>query len=288
MKQTMNKFNWKTQSGETIAELKNHALVFDTAQKEDIYFGQEGNLKKSDNFKMVVNQRTSRDIVAVSNEYNLLQHKDVINSVADALTNLNIQGTCKSTGYGNRVFVDICFPSVKFDIRQGEQFIGGMRIINSYDTTTGIMVLPQLMRVACNNGMVLSSVWVDSINIRHTSKLVHEFEAHVPRLIESMVKGCPAFAEMVENSIKDSVEWEIMEQILPSIIKQEKYRKLIAERLIADHQDGSKYTRWELYNAITNLCSHRDQLRPTIENSMQNIAEKLLVTPLLTVQPNSI
>jgi hypothetical protein len=271
------RFGWRNQKGSSIAELKNHALSFDKATKEEIFFGSE--MKKSEKFQMVVNSTTQKDVVAVSKDYNLLNHADVINAVSDALLNLNINGRCSSTSYGNKMFVDIQFPDIEFDMKVGENFLGGMRIINSYDKTTGIMVLPQLTRVACSNGMVFSSAWVDSINIRHTSKLVHEFEKEVPRLIKSMVDGCDKFKAMVEKSMIDSVEWELLTKILPALVKQEKYREAIADRLRQDHPDGSAYSRWELYNSVTFVCSHDQQLRPTIEHSLQGIAERILVTP---------
>lgn len=274
------RFMWHRKQGLSLAELKNASMAFDTASKEKLYFEVDGQQKLSENFRAMVNNSTKQMITAVSDDYNLLQHKQVSDAVADALLNLNIAAKCSPVNYNNKMFVDITFPNVKFDMVKGEQFIGGIRIINSYDKSTGVMVLPQLMRVACNNGMVLATVWVDSINVRHTSKLVKEFESLIPKMIASMVEGCPKFALMVEDCIGDSIEWETLTKILPELVKQDKWRDAIAERLKIDHPDGSAYTRWELYNAITHICSHEQQLRPTIEQALQNIAEKVLVTPL--------
>jgi hypothetical protein len=277
------KMNWSKKGGLSIAMLKNAALDFDSARKEQIYYGKEGDLKLSKRQVMVVNDRTNTDVVAVSDDYNIIQHKDAVDAVSDALLNLNIEGLCAAAEMGNKIFVDIIFPKVEFDMKAGESFIGGMRIINSYDKTTGIMVLPQLMRVKCSNGMILSTVWIDSINVRHTSKLALEFEKQVPKLIKSMADGCDKFRLMLENCIGDSVEWLYLEKLLPVIVKQEKYRIAIVEHLKRDHTDGSAYTRWELYNAITYLCSHEQQLRPSVENQLQKVAEKLLVTPLASI-----
>jgi hypothetical protein len=274
------RFMWNRKQGLTLAELKNASMAFDTASKEKLYFEVDGQQKLSENFRAMVNNSTKQMITAVSDDYNLLQHKQVSDAVADALLNLNITAKCSPVNYNNKMFVDITFPEVQFDMQRGEQFIGGVRIINSYDKSTGIMVLPQLMRVACNNGMVLATVWVDSINVRHTSKLVKEFESLIPKMIDSMVNGCDKFRAMVENCIGDSIEWETLTKILPELVKQDKWREAIADRLKRDHQDGSGYSRWELYNAITSVCTHEQQLRPTVEQALQNIAERVLVTPL--------
>lgn len=273
----LNKVRWSKFDGMTIAELKNHARAFDTATKKEIFYGEEK--KQSESFQMVVNEITQKEVVAVSKDYNLLQHADVINAVSDALLNLNIKGVCHAASYGNRMYANIIFNDVKFEAQGEEQFLCGVRILNSYDKTTGIMVLPQIMRVICSNGLVLNKGWVNGINIRHTSRLVNQFEEQIPQLLNQMVEHSKEFALMVDKCIGDSIEWEIVEKIMPVLIKQDKYRKAIADRLKQDHPDGSAYTRWELLNAITHLCTHDKQLRPTIEHQLQGIAEKVLMTP---------
>jgi len=101
--------------------------------------------------------------------------------------------------------------------------------------------------------------------------------------------------------MQDSIEWNTACKILEKLFGQVKHREEILKRLgIAlievkdkktkkktvsytwnnEQEKKAKFTRWEIYNAVTNYLTHGEQITPHIENLFHKKAEKLLTTPL--------
>jgi len=264
-----------------MAELKNAAMSFDTAILEDVRKGS--NTEPEKNFRAVTNVNTGKTAAMVSDRYNLVQHKDVVESVADALVNLNIKADAMVRNDGNRVFVDISFPDSKLYVENvGEEFFCGIRVINSYNKTTGIMVLPRLVRLSCTNGMVVNVGWIKEFNITHTQKLAENFSNTIQVMIRDMAEGNEKFKAMINGCIGDSIEWELMDKILNKLVdNRNKHYEAIKLKL----EGKVNPTRWDLYNAFTDYATHGEQIKPSIENWLQNKAQKLLVTPLVELVP---
>ena len=168
-------------------------------------------------------------------------------------------------------------------MKKGEEFFVGIRVINSYNKQTGIVIAPRLVRLACTNGMVVDTVWTKSFVITHVSKLAENFANIIPEMIAEMVGHNDHFKALVEASIEDSVEWEVTQRIIQGLIKTEKHRDSILSILEELHQKN--YTRWDIYNAVTNYCSHVGQLTPMVERLLQNKAQELLTSTLKELTP---
>lgn len=269
--------------GSSLAELRNEALLLDTAEVRPIMVSPYNAEEKG--FKAIWNNEQEQVATIVSDRYNLVQHRQVIHSVIDAISGLNLKATGQIGNAGNRVFVDINFTDSKLYAQQGEEFIAGVRIINSYNCTTGIMVLPHLMRLACSNGMVVNVRWVQAFNIRHTEKLAKDFQATIEKMIKDMVNGNEKLKALINDCIKDSIEWQSMVKILAKLLTgREKHIEAIKAIMTAKGTE-KPLTRWDLYNAFTDYATHGQQLRPNVENWLQNKAQKLLITPLAQLMP---
>jgi len=262
-----------------MAELKNHAMRLDTAKEIAPLFTPEA--KRIEGFKAIWNTGKDKIATIVSDRYNLVQHKTVIDAVADAISNLNISANANVRDSGNKVFVDIEFDQAKLYIDENEEFIGGIRIINSYDKSTGIIVAPRLLRLACMNGMVVDKGFVSGYQIKHTTKLTEDFEGIISSMIKDMINSNEKLKAMVNDCIGDSIEWELMDRILNSLSGGKKHFEALKEILVKVENP----TRWDLYNSFTSYATHDAQLRPAVEQRLQKIAQKVLVTHSQVLDP---
>lgn len=277
-----------------IAELKNASLSFDTAELRNITV--EGKSTPEEDKFAVYN--IEQDCVAsiVSDRYNLVQHKQVSDAVVETISNLNLKADAKVKESKNRLFVDLSFNDktlslpTKESVRAGihkkdEEFVVGLRIINSYDKTTGIAVLPRLVRVACNNGMIVdigAKAYVKSFTIYHTNKLTEAFNDVIQKMIHEMVESIPKLKLLVDSCMEDSIEYQTMKKIIAGLVANRD--KHITEILLNLEKEG-KVSRWSLYNAFTNYATHGKQLKPSIEEWLQNKAQTILTTPLIQLVP---
>jgi len=259
-----------------LTELRNHAMRFDRAvEKKPLYFD---NSKEIKGWKAIYNMDKKKVATLTSDRYNLVQHSKVVQSVVDAVMNLNINADARVRDGGNRVFVDLTFKDHKIPIKVGEEFMAGIRIINSYDKTTGIIVAPRYLRMVCSNGMVVNRI-ISGYAVKHSKKMTKDFESTVARLLKKMIEQEETLRNLVEDCIADSIEWELMERILVSLANSKKHIDKIRELL------PENPTRWSLYNAFTEYATHDAQLRPNVEQMLQGKAQKILVTPLVELVP---
>ena len=267
-----------------LGELKAQAVGLDRAELIEISLPERTNAKNVDNFKAVVNMSTEKVATVVSKKYKLVQHKEVIDSVVEALANLNISCNSDIKNSRNRVFVDIEFSDTKLYVNEGETFVAGVRVINSFDKTTGIGVLPRLVRLACSNGMVVHQAWLKGFHISHSQKFAKDFEGTVQVMLQNMINNNDRLKAMVNDCIVDSVEWELMEKILEGLVPRKKHFEALKELLLKQGHD--LLTRWDLYNAFTTYATHGEQIKPSVDQWLQGKAQKILTTELLALVPS--
>ena len=262
--------------------------TLDVAQEREVFIpSSSGDLKRANDYKAIWNMNTNTLGCIASKKYNIIQHKDVVKSIFTALDNLNIQYVKELKVDGHRIFLDIKFPDAKLLVKeQGEEFIGGLRLINSYDKTTGLLILPRLDRLACLNGMIVSK-FLPGYSIRHNQKMVENFQGIIEKSLNEMINSCDIFKALINNCLADSVEWEIAEIVLLNLLRRKKHTELILQRLEGNGKN-SKVTRWDIYNAITSYATHGEQLKPNVESWLQNKAQLLLQTQLSNLSDKNI
>ena len=284
-----------------VSEVKEATLHLDIAQLMPIKVDDGGILKDVTNFVGVYNVSKGKFCAAVVPYYNLVGHKQYFDSFAEALERLNIEFKMTLKSAGHKAFADIEFEgrNLKFT-KLNEEFTTGIRLVNSYDKSTGIFVIPRYTRLACTNGMVLSRS-EKTLSIKHHSKIVQEIEAFVERKLNNIITENEDLKNWVSESIADSIEWEYACNIVGKLFTQIKHREQVLKRLdisvvvtkdkktkkqsveyVWDDEkvQKKKLTRWEIYNAITQYITHGEQITPFIENIFNKKAEKMLITPL--------
>ena len=223
----------KNQDFKTITEVEN----LDVAESRKVLIPSTSGEKlvEADRYQAVWNlSRNSLGCIA-SKDYHIIQHKEVVVSLFNAIKGLNIKYDFNMKAQGHRVFLDISFPDTKLLVQtkglvKGEEFIGGIRLINSYDKTTGLLILPRLCRVACANGMIVDS-FIKGYSIRHNQKLIESFSSVIEIALADMVNSCDKLQAVVNDCIGDSTEWEYVEIILKNLIHHKKHFLQILENL---------------------------------------------------------
>jgi len=200
---------------------------------------------------------------------------------------------------GNRAFADIEFigRNLKYD-KLGEEFTTGIRLVNSYDKSTGLYAAPRFTRLACSNGMILSR-HEKIVSVKHHSKIVREMEGFIEVRLNEIISMDAELNKWVSSSMKDSIEWHTACMILEKLYKQIKHREEILKRLeiscviiedkkskkksvsyLIENKKKKQFTMWETYNAITNYLTNGEHITPHIEQLFHKNAERLLTTPL--------
>ena len=262
-------------------ELSQHQ--FDSAELRQVFVADAaGAPQQSKHHKAVYNINKGQIAAVVSDRYKLVQHREMVRAVSAAITDLNINAAAEVKEANNRLFVDIEFADSKLYVDKGEEFIAGLRIINSYDKSTGITVTPRLKRLVCLNGMVIQTGFVREYSITHIKSLREDFSAVVEKMLNAMINNNDKLKAMVNDCIGDSIEWELLDKILSRLCwHTTKHIDAIKKKLA----EIEKPTRWDVYNAFTNYATHGQHIKPNVEAELQKRANKLLVTPLQLLVP---
>jgi len=284
----------------SLAEVKKATDSLCKAHEVPIQINDGGVIKEVKNFKGIYNVTHGEFCAAVVPYYNLVSHKEYFDSFAEAMSRLGMKYTMTLKQSGNRAFADIDFQgrNIKFD-KLNEEFATGVRLINSYDKTTGLSVIPKFTRLACTNGMILTRS-EKTLSIKHHAKILAEIGSFVETRLASIIAKDNELQSWVSDSMKDSAEWLMCCRVLEKLFEQPKHLEEILKRLEIDliyvkdkkskkpmysylwksgAKKKEKLNRWQLYNAVTNYLTYGEQITPHIENLFQRQAEKLLTTP---------
>lgn len=252
--------------------------VFDSATERQIFVNGVDQPK----YKAIWNETRGHVSAIASNKYNLVAHQDVFNAVKDALANLNLNTSVKIRDGGDRMQADVVFEGRDIEVAKGEVFAGGFRLINSYNKTTGVIIQPCLVRLACLNGMVASEIINTGFSVHHSNKMVLDFERSIPKLINDLAQSNEKIKSILNTAIGDSIEWQLLDKLLEKFVHVEKHRKNIYSILARDCK-GDSVSRWDLYNAFTNYATHGQQLKISAENLIQRKAQEILKTDFETL-----
>lgn len=252
----------------------------DVASERKVFVGTDGgNYLPTSDYKAIWNMSRNELGCIASSGYNIIQHKEVVQSLFEAMNGLNLKFTHKLNAQEHRIFLDIDFPETKLNIQIGEEFVCGLRMINSYDKTTGLMILPWMRRKVCANGMMATTL-VSGFSIRHNQKLVESFSQIVENALHSMINSSDKLKAVINGCMADSIEWNFAKELMHRLIGREKHVEAILSILKQNVKELNP-TRWDFYNALTQYATHGAQLKPTIEMWLQNKALKVMETPFL-------
>lgn len=263
-----------------------------------LHFDFYGVMKEALGYKAVYNLNNNKYCCSVSDEYQVIQHSDFFNKVLDSFERLNIPIKVNVMQHKNKAYMDIIYLDDTQNLKLtnvGEEFHKGIRVINSYDKTTGVILSAKFERLACSNGMVIRG-FNAIINNKHNALELIDFDKFLHNGLNKVFSSNEKLSQWIELCLTDSTEWKTALKIVSALFKDRKHKIAILKELginteitgkkgqqketftIAD--ELSKKTRWEIYNAITSYCSHNPKLRISQESQFQRIGEKVLTTTL--------
>jgi len=289
----------------SLAEVRQATNSLCKAHEVPIQINDGGVIKEVKNYKGIYNETHGEFCAAVVPYYNLVSHKQYFDSFAEAMSRLGMKYVMTLKQSGNRAFADIKFEdrNLKFE-KLNEEFATGIRLINSYDKTTGLSVIPMFTRLACMNGMILTRS-EKTLSIKHHNKVLAEIERFVETRLASIIQRDMELQSWVSDSMKDTAEWLICCRVLEKLFDQPKHLENILKNLGIDliyvrnkknkkamysylwgdaTKKVDKFNRWTIYNSITTYLTRGEQMTPHIENLFHKRAEKLLITPFAKLE----
>jgi hypothetical protein len=240
--------------------------------------------KPEENWKAVYNVSKGKVASIVNKGYNVVQHKDVVQGFLGACDSLGLKTDVRIRDFGNRIWVDVNFPTQKIDLKVvGEEFTAGFRLLNSYDKTAGVMVIPMLKRLVCLNGMVMNvKGFVGSFIYKHNSSKVKELQSHIESSLHLVISSDEKLKTIVSECIADTMEWKLADRMMNHLLRiyGQDHIDAILEYAKSQLKPGKKITRWDLYNAMTWYISHGKNLAQCVEQYLTAKSQKMLNTKL--------
>lgn len=228
-----------------------------------------------DTYKGIWNTTQNRIANVVSNQYQIIQHKDVLKNVSDCLEELNIdvEGTVRP--FRESIYADLTFKGDKeVLIEDDEKGIRlGMRIVNSYDKTSSFRLEMYGYRLICENGMVLGKVLNDvrSVTFHIGQKKTQEVIRNtVKTFVAEMIESSKVLQTYVREAMTDKIEKALVLNLLEKLFIHKKHCDAIGVEL-----KGKLIDRWVLYNAVTSYVTH-GELSFWRELAFQRVAQKIL------------
>lgn len=225
------------------------------------------------------NMETNTVSSVTSNRYQIIQHRDVFGAVHDALSELGIEVAGRLDNHYHFVKADLVFQNQGVPVRDDADGIQlGIRVMNSYNLKSAFRLEMFGFRTVCQNGMSMGHTMEVREIVFHTGEeKTHEKLLEITRkFIKNVIDSNLTLQKYVDTMIKDTMEWSIIEKIIPGLIKRKKHLKQVLTRL----EPGKTVSRWDLYNAITNYISHGESLTDSAIRHLEQRSKMVLTTPL--------
>lgn len=281
---------------------------FNTASPVPIYTIDGDRSVHLPDFIGVKNDQSGQVVQVASDHYQIIQHRDVLNAIGEVLMERGINVYGNIHNFGDMFRADLVFATgTGTKVRDDAKGVYlGFRAINSYNRSTAFRLEMYGFRAICSNGMALGKALH---NIREVTFHMgaEKNYAHIREItstfIDTVIASSKKLQELVDDSISDTIVWDRVGPILEKYLKHNKHRETILKLLgiatidvydkktkvrkftyVLDDQKVKKMTRWDIYNALTNYASH-NELGLSVENTVQEVAQKILSTPVIELAP---
>lgn len=268
------------QTFDSVSSLQKLGMNLDRAEERIALTQKEGfEAIPTERYKGIWNVDNNALACIAGEGYKIIQHGEVVQQFAEVLGQLGLEGDGQLWDMRDRVEVKFVFKNLDL-VDDGKKGIKlGVRLVNSYNKQNCLTGELYAWRLVCSNGMVLGSAINNIALKRHHSENVDvrkEMREFIKRAIESEHR----LKLLVSEAMKDTLEWEYCEKLLEVVVYQKKYREMLQEEL----QGKKKLTRWDLYNAMTNIASHGEDLSFYVENYLQRQAQKVLLNQIEIIE----
>jgi len=272
----------------------------DSAYESPLWFGEyQDNPNLCEGFKAIVNGNTNKVEMTTRNHYNIIQNSEAVRAIGEALKEKGLEIQGRFDDFGGRIKMDCFFTSdnvpIVEDDAKGVKL--GFSMENSYNGSSSFKLSMFGFRMICQNGMTVGSVMNNISEVkRHIGNTQFEtLKEMAMNFFTSVINSSSALKRVIDQSINDIASWEEISKILLEKFTQKKHRDKIAEKLgitfieiedektkkksivpIKEKEAKDSYTRWEVYNAITNYATHDEGISRIVSGYMQENAERIL------------
>lgn len=223
--------------------------------------------------KAVVRQDTGDVLGIVSDKYQLLEHKDVIQGFREALKDIEHSEKITMKKNGAQMFAEYRLSSIQVEVKPND--IVGLRLIvkNSYDGSNSLQIILGAFRLVCSNGMIIGKRFF-TYSQRHigseTGIKVEKLSANISKMTEQFKDTLPSFQEMSRQQVVTEKD----QMFDTKLVKLPQY--LLDSALIVYEQSDDR-TRWGYYNALTSAITHDiktkgDEVNPQAQISYGKVA----------------
>lgn len=261
-----------------ITEFKTCVMNLDRAIEKDVWTTEKGSTALADRtpkHKGIWNIDKKHLSCIATDKYKIIQHREAFEQLTDVLSELGIKFKGVLRDDGDRVSSEIVFDGKLIkDDSKGVQL--GVRIVNSYDKSHSLFGELWAYRLVCSNGMVLGKA-VGDIRFSRWHMGTIDVRKEMRNFLKLAIQSDNRLNDLISEAMVDSVEWDLAKKILEKLVGVKKYRDLIQSEL---EVSGVK-TRWDLYNAITNVATHGTDLTSGVREWLQFRAQKVLTTDIM-------
>jgi len=216
---------------------------------------------------------TSTSLGIVSEDYQLVTHKDVVGTINEIISELKLAPEVERSGVtkgGARLYHSLVFPTMRWEPRVGDKFDPVITVVNSYDRTRSLGLVFGTKRLSCSNGAWIFDrdfnysmrhaynkidLSAAAGSLREAMKVAVELTtAGVQRLLE--LAGVDFLKKMIDLSHHEfSLKCkEVALAELKEFVEIERSEKGKIEGFQVKVADG--FTAYEVWNAMTKASTH--------------------------------
>ena len=204
---------------------------------------------KSTGYKFIVREDTGKVLSCMSNDYKLVNNKDIIDVALPVLKKHNAQlKEAVSFGNGQHTTWKWVIPDVKIEISKGDMMNPEVIIKNSYDGTTQVHILSGAFRLVCSNGMIIGNI-INKYNYKHNVSNINlkNLDESVEKTIIQARKVGEEFPVLKDKNLKQKHIIELI-KLFPSTMNE-----FITQYMIANKPKNY----WDLFNVATYISTHK-------------------------------
>jgi len=202
----------------------------------------------------VIRTDTNQPLGIISDYYQLIPHKEVLEKSREALLQdkLVFEEKIDVTQDGSYCLIQYTFPDVRIEIQKGDIVSLQIIIINSYDASTSLRFLIGALRLVCSNGLMINE------------RLSHYSQRHTPKLNINVMQEkfrdlFKYFNGSVVSTMNKMNKSKLSEKTSGRLFEKYEDKKMFPLWLIDNaqtrYQKDSK-TVWDFYNSLTYSITH--------------------------------
>lgn len=222
---------------------------------QPLYFGDNQEIKDR---KAVIRTDTMQPLGVVSNGYGMVQHGAVVDAFREAGQKYNIKEKFALTNNGADLYYQMLFPKVEAQVAKGDIIQMMLTVRNSYSGHGSLQIVFQAMRLACLNGMVIGSKFLQ-FNYRHMgavqgfadSNMIDQASASFKEHIKMFGEKTPVIAQMAKTEFLASDTYFKKDYVaMPEYLLEEAKNSFEKEKM---------QSVWGYYNSLTYAITHKQK-----------------------------